>query len=184
MSGDRWRQVLTVHSLAHSMVLCWHYVVEGLSAPIFNQLHWISGTTTRKMSKVKPTDDRKTPLNDTKATDAELLQVNVDSRPSTTGSNRSVALSTTSDGGDETGIKVVVRMRPMNEREIKLKSKPCVDVNSPLKEVQIKRKDKEDKKFFFDDVFGETSTQTEVFASTGAKVLERFVLGFNVGFQD
>jgi len=135
------------------------------------------------MSKVKPTDDRKTPLNDTKATDAELLQVNVDSRPSTTGSNRSVALSTTSEGGDETGIKVVVRMRPMNEREIKLKSKPCVDVNSPLKEIQIKRKDKEDKKFYFDDVFGETSTQMEVFASTGARVLERFVLGFNVGFQ-
>ncbi|KAG2392692.1 hypothetical protein C9374_011417 [Naegleria lovaniensis] len=81
--------------------------------------------------------------------------------------------------GDETGIKVVVRMRPMNDRETKLKAQTCVSMNTESKEVLIKRKDKDDKKFFFDDVFDDKSTQQDVFMSTGKRVLDRFVLGFN-----
>ncbi|KAF0975143.1 hypothetical protein FDP41_005896 [Naegleria fowleri] len=91
----------------------------------------------------------------------------------------SVSVVSGINDGDETGIKVVVRMRPINERETKLKAQPCISMNKETKEVLIKRKDKEEKKFYFDDVFDDKAAQQEVFLSTGKRVLDRFVLGFN-----
>ena len=143
-----------------------------------------SNTTTTTGSESKSTkassppstsasvNNQQNSLNNTVASNADTSS----SYTTTTRSN----YDNMSDSGDETGIKVVVRMRPFNDREMKLKAQPCITITKANREVLIKRKDKEDKKFYFDDVFDENSTQQEVYSSTGQRVLDRYVLGFNV----
>ncbi|EFC42651.1 predicted protein [Naegleria gruberi] len=142
-----------------------------------------SNTTTTTASESKSTkassppstsasvNNQQNSLNNTVASNADTSS----SYTTTTRSN----YDNMSDSGDETGIKVVVRMRPFNDREMKLKAQPCITITKANREVLIKRKDKEDKKFYFDDVFDENSTQQEVYSSTGQRVLDRYVLGFN-----
>ncbi|KAL9642704.1 hypothetical protein ABK040_009783 [Willaertia magna] len=90
-----------------------------------------------------------------------------------------LSMDVTPSDGDETGIKVCVRIRPMNDRELRVGAKACLSVNKPTSQVIMKRKDKEDKSFYFDAVFDNNSSQQEVFEGTGQKIVERFTFGFN-----
>lgn len=92
------------------------------------------------------------------------------------------AINTMVSAVDETNIKVVVRSRPLNQRELSLKSSSCLSIGKSEGKIKLVRKDKEDKEFFFDGVFDETSAQTEIYKATGAMCLERFILGYNVCF--
>ncbi|KAF0983015.1 hypothetical protein FDP41_010993 [Naegleria fowleri] len=80
---------------------------------------------------------------------------------------------------DETDIKVIVRARPLNQRELSLKSSSCLTITETERKITLIRKDKENKSFYFDEVFGENSTQKQIYDASGAKVLERFILGYN-----
>jgi len=85
-----------------------------------------------------------------------------------------------SSSSDEMDVKVVVRVRPMNNKEITAKSTPCLILTQKENKISISRKDKEEKTFYFDQVFGENITQEELYKGTGKKVFERFILGYNV----
>src|SRR3989338_2441499 len=106
------------------------------------------------------------------ATSSSSVNTSVDSYVSYT-----PTVDVMSDSGDETGIKVVVRTRPFNERETRLKARSCVQVTKSNREVLIRRREKENKKFYFDDVFDEKSTQLDIYTATGQRVMERFILG-------
>ncbi|KAJ3593444.1 hypothetical protein NHX12_005779 [Muraenolepis orangiensis] len=94
-------------------------------------------------------------------------------------------------------VKVVVRVRPFNKNEKALDTRKVVHVvdhhmltfdpkeNQELSfgahKVQTRglRRANKDLKFVFDNVFGEDSTQVEVFENTTKAVLEGFMSGFN-----
>ena len=53
-------------------------------------------------------------------------------------------------------VKVGIRIRPLNKRELELKSPVCVDNNDNSLEI---KKDKDSKEFIFDYVFGMDTRQ-------------------------
>ncbi|KAF5902570.1 kinesin-like protein KIF18A [Clarias magur] len=95
-------------------------------------------------------------------------------------------------------VKVVIRVRPSNDRETKKKLRKVVHVMDS-KTIIFDPKETEDKKkaskgkatkesegkenknltFLFDHVFGEDSTQMEVFENTTQEVVDGVLNGFN-----
>ncbi|KAL0483681.1 kinesin heavy chain [Acrasis kona] len=75
-----------------------------------------------------------------------------------------------------TNIEVVCRFRPQNELEKKVSGSECVSINNPTCTVVSEGKPNE---FTFDAVFGQDSTQAEIFDRVGKPVVENLFKGFN-----
>lgn len=85
--------------------------------------------------------------------------------------------SSTCDAGDDSNIKVVVRVRPRNDREAKMGGAICVqpqDGNS-LRLVAPA----EPHSFAFDHVANETSSQEDMFNLAGRPIVDNCLRGFN-----
>lgn len=74
---------------------------------------------------------------------------------------------------------VVVRVRPLNNRETTMKSGQCVEL-LPEDRLTITDGSAQPRPFAFDAVFNPQTTQEEVFERTGALVLEKALEGYNV----
>jgi hypothetical protein len=79
-------------------------------------------------------------------------------------------------------VKVVVRCRPMNSKEKEDGRKPTVAVDPSVGSVEIrnpKAPEEEPKRFTFDSVFDDMSTQKEVYEDTGVPLVESVLAGYN-----
>lgn len=79
---------------------------------------------------------------------------------------------------EESRIKVAVRSRPLNKREVSKKSTSVVSCLESSSSVQVNCKP-ESKSFSFDHVYGASSTQESVFQTIGAPLTESCLDGFN-----
>ena len=75
-------------------------------------------------------------------------------------------------------IKVAVRARPLNSRELSGKCKSVVLCDDQTSSVQVDCKP-EAKQYAFDHVYGPTSSQESLFQSIGAPLTESCLEGFN-----
>lgn len=82
------------------------------------------------------------------------------------------------DTGEES-VHVFVRIRPLNDRELSLKSAECWSQKQPEQITLTEAADSKEKTFTFDKVFPTKSTQVEVYEATGKKILRKAVVGFN-----
>ncbi len=85
--------------------------------------------------------------------------------------------------GDE-AVKVVVRCRPMNSKEVSDSRLSVVDVNVPLSQVVIKNPNADaisadPKSFTFDAVYDDQSTQRAVYDETAYPLVESVLSGYN-----
>lgn len=85
--------------------------------------------------------------------------------------------------GDD-AVKVVVRCRPMNSREVSDSRVSVVDVNVPLNQVTLRNPNNdaisaEPKSFTFDAVYDEASTQRAVYDETAYPLVEAVLSGYN-----
>ena len=77
-------------------------------------------------------------------------------------------------------IQVFLRVRPLNNIEIKRKSKSVIQTSPNGKEVIVhERQDKVSKKFKFDSVFGPSSKQIDVYNAVVSPLLEQVLDGYN-----
>ncbi len=85
--------------------------------------------------------------------------------------------------GDEC-VRVVVRSRPMNSREVSDARKPCVTVSQEDGTVTVRNPDSgalsaELKSFTFDSVYDDASTQRAVYDETAFPLVEAVMGGYN-----
>jgi kinesin family protein 3/17 len=85
--------------------------------------------------------------------------------------------------GDET-VRVVVRSRPMNSREVSDARKPCVVVSPDEGTVVVRNPDAgalaaDEKSFTFDAVYDDASTQRAVYDETAFPLVEAVLSGYN-----
>jgi hypothetical protein len=79
-------------------------------------------------------------------------------------------------------VKVVVRSRPFNSKEITEERQGIVDMDINLNQVSIrnpKEPESEPKRFTFDAVYDENSTQRAVYDETGYPLVEAVLSGYN-----
>ena len=78
-------------------------------------------------------------------------------------------------------VKVVVRSRPFNSKEIAEERTNIVEMNIPLNQVCIRNPKEEDepKRFTFDAVYDDQSTQRAVYDETGYPLVEAVLQGYN-----
>ena len=84
---------------------------------------------------------------------------------------------------ERSGIQVVVRLRPMSERELKGNTLPVVTASTEKKEVTVIKGSGARtlrSTFAFDDVFTSFSTQKEVFDQTLAPVIGDVLAGYEL----
>ena len=82
----------------------------------------------------------------------------------------------------DTTIKVVCRFRPMNTREINLNTVTCVNIinNQTLNILDDSRSQNKKKKVFtYDKIFGNKSTQLEIFELCGRPIVSDVLKGYN-----
>lgn len=79
-------------------------------------------------------------------------------------------------GGGKTAVRVYVRVRPTNKREIEAGGHTCVKFDDTLIDVQG---DEGSAKFSFDQIFGDKSTQEEVYTITAGPLIEEILTGYN-----
>lgn len=130
-----------------------------------------STTPKSKKNKVKPVDDRS--------------QTDINLTVSDAGAGGGENGASGNDDDMKESVMVVVRVRPLNQREKDMNSSTCVQYGG-TKEITIEKDDEKKsnnidskKKFTFDFVFGEKSKQDQVYAETGRKILSKCVNGFN-----
>ena len=75
-----------------------------------------------------------------------------------------------------TNIEVVCRFRPQNDLEKKENGGECINLRAPAVDVTCEGTKHE---FTFDAVFGQDSTQTEIYERVGKPVVENLFKGFN-----
>ena len=82
---------------------------------------------------------------------------------------------------NSSSVKVCCRIRPMNRKEVGLKSSICAEkVNDTTVCINEGEKRMHDKRsFHFDHIFGPDSTQAEVFESCGKKIVLDVLNGYN-----
>ncbi|CAK58191.1 unnamed protein product (macronuclear) [Paramecium tetraurelia] len=77
-------------------------------------------------------------------------------------------------------VKVIVRMRPFNQREKENGSKPCVIVNEDANSVELRNsQDNEVKNFTYDYVFGAETPQLQIYQKTAFNLVESVADGYN-----
>ena len=86
------------------------------------------------------------------------------------------------DGGE--CVRVVVRVRPLSESELSAGREAVVSASAERKEIAIgpggaAAGGGAPRTFTFDDAYGETSTQADVYASAAAPIVESVLAGFN-----
>ncbi|CAL7948925.1 unnamed protein product [Xylocopa violacea] len=77
-------------------------------------------------------------------------------------------------------VKVFVRVRPINDTEIRNKSKNIIEINNS-KEVTVRERSNEKffKKFKFDNVFGPSSRQVDIYNIVVGSLMEQILSGYN-----
>ena len=85
--------------------------------------------------------------------------------------------------GDDECVRVMVRARPMNSKEINHGSKNIVEVDKSVNQVIIKTPDDPDnpegRGFTFDAVYGPDSTQRAVYDEGAFSLVESVMSGYN-----
>ncbi|KAA0165709.1 hypothetical protein FNF27_06629 [Cafeteria roenbergensis] len=77
-------------------------------------------------------------------------------------------------------VKVVVRCRPLNKKEIAESRKPIVVIDTAIGSVEITKAGTDDtKRFTFDSVYDDKSTQRDVYDDTGFPLVESVLQGYN-----
>ncbi|CAD8188504.1 unnamed protein product [Paramecium octaurelia] len=77
-------------------------------------------------------------------------------------------------------VKVVVRVRPFNQKEKENNSKPCVNVDEKQNVVELlKLADNETKQFSYDYVFGMNAKQSYIYEKTAFNLVESVIDGYN-----
>lgn len=78
-------------------------------------------------------------------------------------------------------IKVVVRVRPMNQKERDRGCTSVVKIDEQGNQISILKPDEADnvKSFAFDNVFGEDSLQQSVYTKTAYNLVENVLTGYN-----
>lgn len=77
-------------------------------------------------------------------------------------------------------VKVIVRCRPLNSTELKDKRKPIVTIDTGVGTIELAKPGTDDvKRFTFDSIYDETSTQREVYEDTGVALVESVLEGYN-----
>lgn len=82
---------------------------------------------------------------------------------------------------EDTNVRVAVRCRPFNDREKRMPDNvQCLNMSNG--QLLITGPTGEEHSFGFDYMFGENSTQVQVWESLGAPILEKAFSGYN-GFR-
>jgi len=81
-------------------------------------------------------------------------------------------------------VKVVVRCRPINKKEIANGCKECVKILKNINQLQLlentgDRSESTEKNFSFDAVYGADSTQRQVYDETAFPLVESVIQGYN-----
>ncbi|CAD8111477.1 unnamed protein product [Paramecium sonneborni] len=77
-------------------------------------------------------------------------------------------------------VKVIVRMRPFNQREKENGSKPCVTVYEDTNSIELRNsQDNEVKNFTYDYVFGAETPQLQIYQKTAFNLVESVADGYN-----
>ncbi|CAD5226821.1 unnamed protein product [Bursaphelenchus xylophilus] len=76
-------------------------------------------------------------------------------------------------------VRVICRCRPFNQREIKLNSKPCVEMNTTVGQCALKASDAPPKVFTFDAVYYMESTSEQIYNDIIYPLVENVVEGYN-----
>jgi hypothetical protein len=76
-------------------------------------------------------------------------------------------------------IQVMVRVRPLNHRELKANDKNCIEVPAEQEECLILDSKPESKVFSYDCVWGEKSSQENIFEKIGKPMADRSLEGYN-----
>eukprot|EP00484_Ammonia_sp_Unknown_P028048 CAMPEP_0197046746 /NCGR_PEP_ID=MMETSP1384-20130603/22398_1 /TAXON_ID=29189 /ORGANISM="Ammonia sp." /LENGTH=833 /DNA_ID=CAMNT_0042478581 /DNA_START=53 /DNA_END=2554 /DNA_ORIENTATION=+ len=84
------------------------------------------------------------------------------------------------DAGKD-NVKVAVRCRPLNEREKNLKNAMVIEVDPGSNAIVLKKPPNmtQTKSFTFDNVYGDASTQREVYEDTAYPLVESVIEGYN-----
>lgn len=75
-------------------------------------------------------------------------------------------------------VKVMVRVRPMNNSERNSNCKSCLTVDEKANLVLLQRDD-QSKEFTFDNVFSTTSTQQYIYETSTFQLVESVAEGYN-----
>ncbi|CAD8189553.1 unnamed protein product [Paramecium pentaurelia] len=77
-------------------------------------------------------------------------------------------------------VKVIVRVRPFNQKERDNGSKPCVNANESTNSVELFRnQDNDQKQFTYDYVFGPDTPQLQIYQQTAFNLVESVAEGYN-----
>ena len=77
-------------------------------------------------------------------------------------------------------VKVVVRCRPMNKKEIQTGTGAVVKIHKAQNQVQLNPVSSEpEKQFTYDEVYGPESTQRQVYDETAFPLVESVIQGYN-----
>lgn len=78
-------------------------------------------------------------------------------------------------------VKVMVRMRPMNKKELDKGCNQSVYINREFGEVALHKSSKEDapRKFTFDTVYGSDSIQQDVYDECAFPLVDSVIGGYN-----
>merc|ERR1719410_1222412 len=90
--------------------------------------------------------------------------------------------ATGAGGGGNEAVKVIVRCRPMNKREIGMKCKNVVHTDGPAYVCAINNPNEpnsEPKSFTFDGVYGTNSTTEAIYNDNGFDLVEGVLEGYN-----
>eukprot|EP00966_Prymnesium_polylepis_P142312 3286126-Prymnesium_polylepis.1 len=79
------------------------------------------------------------------------------------------------ESSDETAVRVAVRVRPLVPKERLEQCRPCVRTFAQERQVVVGK----DRGFSFDFVFGEQSSQQQVFDEACAPLVQRCFQGYN-----
>lgn len=76
-------------------------------------------------------------------------------------------------------VKVMVRARPINQREINEGTKCCIEIDKKFNQVVIKKGPGDEKAFTYDAVYDWTSSQRSVYDESAFPLVESVLEGYN-----
>jgi kinesin family protein 11 len=91
---------------------------------------------------------------------------------------KKVAAASKVDDTTKENVQVLLRCRPLNPREAEDKQTTVVHIDEKRKEVAVSMKAKA-KNFYFDNVFGPTSTQRDIYNAGVSPIVEEVLKGYN-----